>query len=188
MRVLVMPEHETITDEQVGRAIRKLAQACSPTSEKRAFTEERHQWYARAIVRAADAGKPARIRRASFRTETDHGDPSHTIEIMFEMIFGSEIGAVNTDQGMLEADNNLTISFDSGMAMAHFQDWIAGPGEDNYWDWMEHREDEFPDDAITVNFEHRGSTPNLITTRLRPSRSARAAAKKAAEPDESSFT
>lgn len=47
----------------------------------------------------------------------------------------------------------LVIEFDNEEAAYHFGSWLCGSGEQNYWQWMEYREEEEEGD-ITAFFEY----------------------------------
>lgn len=49
-----------------------------------------------------------------------------------------------------ENKKTLTIEFDNEKALKHFATWLAESGEQDYWTWMEYREQEEPSGNITV--------------------------------------
>lgn len=49
--------------------------------------------------------------------------------------------------------HKLTIEFDNREALEHFAHWLCGQGEQNYWLWMEYREQE-EDGDITASFDY----------------------------------
>lgn len=62
---------------------------------------------------------------------------------------------------------DLIIKFHSKAARKHFAEWLCEQGEQNYWTWMEYREQEEPGD-ITVSFEyHPVVRPDLPTNNSR---------------------
>ena len=48
----------------------------------------------------------------------------------------------------------LTIEFDSKEAMEHFATWLCEQGEQDYWNWMEYREEEEEGDITVVSFKY----------------------------------
>ena len=61
----------------------------------------------------------------------------------------------------------LTIEFDSDAAAKHFALWLSEQGEQDYWVWMEYREQEEPGDITALSFDwdyNKFSPNNLITT------------------------
>jgi hypothetical protein len=48
---------------------------------------------------------------------------------------------------------DLVIKFHSQAARKHFAEWLSEQGEQNYWAWMEYREQEEPGN-ITVSFDY----------------------------------
>jgi len=59
----------------------------------------------------------------------------------------------------------VSISFGSEEAAKHFMHWLCGSGEQEYWQWMEAREDEEKGDitAVTLNYDFK---KHKITTEL----------------------
>ena len=49
----------------------------------------------------------------------------------------------------------LVMTFPNGDARSHFVHWLCGQGEQDYWMWMEYREQEEPNVDITVFFDYR---------------------------------
>jgi hypothetical protein len=49
---------------------------------------------------------------------------------------------------------NLTIEFDNEKAMLHFKGWLSGQGEQDYWLWMECREQEEEGDITATEFRY----------------------------------
>lgn len=57
----------------------------------------------------------------------------------------------------------LKINFSNEKALNHFMDWLSGQGEQDYWIWMECREQEDNDAELTaVGFDY--SKKNEIDT------------------------
>jgi hypothetical protein len=51
----------------------------------------------------------------------------------------------------------LTIEFANPEAMHHFASWLCGSGEQEYWQWMECREEDEEDGDITaLEFHYHG--------------------------------
>ena len=48
----------------------------------------------------------------------------------------------------------LKIEFDSKSIAEHFASWLCGSGEQQYWNWMEYREQEEDGDITAVSFEY----------------------------------
>jgi hypothetical protein len=57
----------------------------------------------------------------------------------------------------------LVIKFSSDRAAAHFKSWLDGQGEQDYWTWMECREEEEKGDITATRFHYSGEK-NVITT------------------------
>ena len=47
---------------------------------------------------------------------------------------------------------NITIKFENEKAALHFAHWLCGQGEQNYWTWMEYREQEEAGDITAREF------------------------------------
>lgn len=50
----------------------------------------------------------------------------------------------------------LTIEFDNQEALEHFASWLCGAGEQDYWQWMECREDEEGGNITAFQFHYHG--------------------------------
>ena len=50
--------------------------------------------------------------------------------------------------------HKLTIEFDNDEALKHFAHWLCGQGEQDYWIWMEEREQEEKGDITACRFEY----------------------------------
>ena len=50
--------------------------------------------------------------------------------------------------------NTLSIEFDNEEALKHFASWLCGAGEQDYWQWMEYREQEEDGDITAVKFNY----------------------------------
>jgi hypothetical protein len=48
----------------------------------------------------------------------------------------------------------LTIEFDNIKAMKHFASWLCGQGEQDYWQWMECREQEETGNITVLDFDY----------------------------------
>jgi len=48
----------------------------------------------------------------------------------------------------------LKIEFDSQEASDHFVGWLDGQGEQDYWMWMEYREQEELGDITAIEFDY----------------------------------
>ena len=53
-------------------------------------------------------------------------------------------------------ENDLVIKFANADARLHFAHWLCGSGEQQYWDWMEYREDEEDGDITATSFHYHG--------------------------------
>lgn len=51
-------------------------------------------------------------------------------------------------------ETKLTITFDNPQAAEHFQSWLCGQGEQDYWMWMECREQEEDGNITALNFDY----------------------------------
>lgn len=51
---------------------------------------------------------------------------------------------------------DLIIKFDSQIALHHFASWLCGSGEQQYWQWMEYREETKDGDITAVQFDYHG--------------------------------
>lgn len=51
---------------------------------------------------------------------------------------------------------DLVIKFASKEASDHFASWLCGSGEQQYWQWMECREDEEDGDITATSFHYHG--------------------------------
>ena len=57
---------------------------------------------------------------------------------------------------------SLTIEFPNQDALDAFVDWLDGQGEQDYWEWMDLREEN----ELMVTFDYDNDDRNLITTDL----------------------
>lgn len=53
-------------------------------------------------------------------------------------------------------ETDLIIKFPSKEAARHFASWLCGAGEQDYWQWMECREDEEDGDITATSFHYHG--------------------------------
>ena len=51
---------------------------------------------------------------------------------------------------------DLVIKFASKEAADHFASWLCGSGEQQYWQWMECREEEEDGDITATSFHYHG--------------------------------
>lgn len=66
---------------------------------------------------------------------------------------------------MMSNKKSITIEFDNEAAAKHFAHWLDGQGEQNYWTWMEEREQEEAGNITATQFHyHEGNKfcPNDI--------------------------
>jgi len=54
------------------------------------------------------------------------------------------------------ADTDLVIKFPNKKAAEHFASWLCGAGEQDYWQWMECREEEEDGDITATSFHYHG--------------------------------
>lgn len=52
--------------------------------------------------------------------------------------------------------NDLIIKFPNQEAMEHFAAWLCESGEQQYWEWMEYREQEEDGDITATHFHYHG--------------------------------
>ena len=50
--------------------------------------------------------------------------------------------------------SQVTINFDNDAAAKHFLSWLCGAGEQDYWTWMECREDEMEGNITATRFKY----------------------------------
>lgn len=62
-----------------------------------------------------------------------------------------------------EDDGDLTIRFDNRKAAMHFKAWLAGQGEQDYWIWMECREQEEDGPITATRFDCSSDEPVIGT-------------------------
>lgn len=53
---------------------------------------------------------------------------------------------------------DIIIKFDNEEAAEHFITWLCEAGEQDYWQWMEHREDEEDGNITALEFDYHGGT------------------------------
>ena|ERR1700722_3089103 len=53
-------------------------------------------------------------------------------------------------------ETNLTIKFANAVAAEHFASWLCESGEQDYWQWMEIREEEEKGDITAIEFDYHG--------------------------------
>jgi len=51
---------------------------------------------------------------------------------------------------------NLTVEFDNQEALEHFALWLCESGEQDYWQWMEYREQEEAGNTTATSFHYHG--------------------------------
>lgn len=59
----------------------------------------------------------------------------------------------------------LVFKFDSVEAANHFKHWLCGQGEQQYWDWMECREQEKKNkekDITVLDFDYWSGTDEIV--------------------------
>ena len=50
----------------------------------------------------------------------------------------------------------IKIEFDNAKIAEHFASWLCESGEQQYWDWMEYREQEESGDITATSFHYHG--------------------------------
>lgn len=61
------------------------------------------------------------------------------------------------EDNMKDKENNdLVIKFPSKEALMHFASWLCEAGEQDYWNWMEYREQEEEGDITVRSFHYHG--------------------------------
>jgi len=63
--------------------------------------------------------------------------------------------------------SNLTIEFDNHKARKHFVEWLCNQGEQDYWTWMDYREEEDSSKGLTVTKFHYWDNGRLIFDTLK---------------------
>lgn len=53
-------------------------------------------------------------------------------------------------------EHDIIVKFPTKEAADHFASWLCGSGEQQYWDWMEYREDEEDGDITATSFHYHG--------------------------------
>lgn len=53
-------------------------------------------------------------------------------------------------------ETTLKIVFANEEVAMHFASWLCGSGEQQYWRWMEYREEEEDGDITAIDFEYHG--------------------------------
>lgn len=48
----------------------------------------------------------------------------------------------------------VEINFSNRKAAEHFMSWLSGKGEQDYWNWMEYREEEEPGPITATSFDY----------------------------------
>jgi hypothetical protein len=59
-------------------------------------------------------------------------------------------------QGRKVEDTDLVIKFPSKESAEHFALWLCESGEQQYWDWMETAEEDWPGDITATSFHYHG--------------------------------
>lgn len=54
------------------------------------------------------------------------------------------------------AKKTIKIEFDNEKAAYHFASWLCGSGEQQYWNWMECREQKESGNITAINFHYHG--------------------------------
>lgn len=58
----------------------------------------------------------------------------------------------------------IKINFANPVAAKHFQSWLCGQGEQDYWTWMECREEEEKGNITVTNFDYDHEDLTIDTT------------------------
>lgn len=58
------------------------------------------------------------------------------------------------DDEFKASGTKLTFEFDNEEALNHFKLWLCEQGEQDYWMWMEYREQEETGDITAVDFDY----------------------------------
>ena len=58
-------------------------------------------------------------------------------------------------------ETTLQIKFSNIAAAKHFALWLCESGEQQYWDWMEYREEEEEGDITAKSFHYHGEDLNV---------------------------
>lgn len=59
-------------------------------------------------------------------------------------------------KGKASVETDIIIKFANKTAAHHFAIWLCESGEQQYWNWMEYREDEEDGDITVIDFEYHG--------------------------------
>jgi hypothetical protein len=54
----------------------------------------------------------------------------------------------------------LKIEFDNQDTLEYFKNWLAGSGEQDYWDWMSYRDAAYEEDITVVVFHYNTKQPD----------------------------
>ena len=57
---------------------------------------------------------------------------------------------------MSKEKHSITIEFSNAEASDHFATWLCESGEQEYWQWMEYREQEESGDITATSFHYHG--------------------------------
>ena len=57
----------------------------------------------------------------------------------------------------------VKINFDNKEAAENFRDWLDGQGEQDYWTWMEERENEDEGNITATNFKYNRNDLEINT-------------------------
>jgi len=68
---------------------------------------------------------------------------------------------IHKGEGM-QSPHELKIQFANEKALKHFAGWLSGAGEQDYWQWMEYREQEEKGDITALNFKYRKGSGELF--------------------------
>jgi len=60
---------------------------------------------------------------------------------------------------------SVKINFENEAARKHFVIWLSEQGEQDYWTWMEYREQEEPGDITAITFEYDYKSCEEINTK-----------------------
>lgn len=60
------------------------------------------------------------------------------------------------------SDTDLVIKFPNKKAAKNFALWLSESGEQDYWLWMEYREQEDNDDITAVQFHYHGEEDQTV--------------------------
>ena len=65
-----------------------------------------------------------------------------------------------------DTTTDITIRFSNPEAAEHFASWLCEAGEQDYWNWMEYREEDDDGDITAIDFDYHGESGKFMSDNI----------------------